>query len=131
MKRRVFRGLAAVAMIAPSLVLSGCAGDLNPVRDVFVATGIGEGPREAPEFISQSRPAESGYIPIGQTAPPRQTAPKSDDELAVMEDELRSLRDRNTASASQARALAISPAPEPVLVEPPPPLAPSPLPPRL
>ncbi|TVR08561.1 MAG: hypothetical protein EA385_09705 [Salinarimonadaceae bacterium] len=130
MKRRVFRGLAAFAVVAAGLALAGCAGDLNPVRDVFVATGIGEGPREAPEFISQTRPAASGYLPIGQTAPARDTTPKTDEELAEMEVELRRLRDRNTASAASARALASSPAPEPVIVEPVPALEPSPRPPQ-
>ena len=49
---RCRRGPAAVmAVIAPTL--AGCAADTNPVRDVFVATGVGAKPRPAPDFVVQ------------------------------------------------------------------------------
>lgn len=124
------RGAGAMAAAMLALASAGCAGDLNPVRDVFVATGVGEAPREAPEFIAASRPQELGYLPVGQAARPRDAEPKTEEELAAMEEELRRLRDRNAASAAQARALAGGPAPEPVAVEPAPALSPDPAPPR-
>lgn len=131
MTRRAVRSLAMPAAIAAGLLAAGCAGDLNPVRDVFVATGIGEAPRDAPDFIAASRPAESSYLPIGQTAPARATEPKSEEELAAMEEELRRVMDRNASSANAARSLAGAPGPEPVIVETPPALGPAPTPPRL
>jgi hypothetical protein len=101
-----------------ALVLSACAGDLNPVRDVFVATGIGEERREGPDFVAQTRPERLDYVPIGIEPPPRETAPKTAEEIAEMEEEMRRLQAANEARAASARRLALSPPPEPVVVEP-------------
>ena len=111
---------------ASALLLAGCAGDLNPVRDVFVATGIGDAPIERPQFIEEARPERLDYVPVGTAAAPRETAPKTVEEIAEMEDEMRRLQASNATSAAQARRLALSPAPEPVSVEPVPELGPTP-----
>jgi hypothetical protein len=103
---------------AAVLLVAGCAGDLNPVRDVFVATGIGDAPQERPEFIEEARPQRLDYVPVGSAPPPRETAPKTVEEIAEMEEELRRIQAANAARAAQARGLALSPPPEPVTVEP-------------
>jgi len=111
---------------ASALLVAGCAGDLNPVRDVFVATGIGDAPIERPEFVDEARPERLEYVPVGTAAAPRETAPKTVEEIAEMEEELRRIQATNATSAAQARRLALSPPPEPVSVEPVPELGPAP-----
>jgi hypothetical protein len=101
-----------------ALALSACAGDLNPVRDVFVATGIGEERREGPDFVAETRPERLEFVPIGVEPPPRETAPKTAEEIAEMEEELRRLQAANEARAARARSLTLSPPPEPVVIEP-------------
>ena len=115
---------SAACMLA--FLLAACAGDLNPVRDVFVATGIGDVPRERPDFIEETRPERLDYIPVGTVQPTRETAPKTAEEIAEMEEELRRLQSLNEIRAMRARALALSPPPEPVVVGPAPELSPSP-----
>ena len=91
---------------------------LNPVRDVFVVTGIGEGRRNAPQFIEDTRSGELRYVPIGLAPPDRETVPKTPEERAEMEEELRLIADRNEQRASQTRRMTLLPDPEPVIVMP-------------
>ena len=105
------------AILALALTLGACAGDLNPVRDVFVATGLGEAEREAPDFIAGTRPGELAYAPIRPIEPPP-TEARTEEELAAMEEELRRLQERNAARAAQTRRMTLLPDPEPVIVEP-------------
>ncbi|MCC5978004.1 MAG: hypothetical protein JJU21_08075 [Salinarimonas sp.] len=104
-------------VLSLALALGACAGDLNPVRDVFVATGLGEQQREGPDFIAQSRPGELAYAPIRRIEPPERQ-PKTDEELAEMEEEMRRVQQSNTARADGTRRLTMLPDPEPVIVEP-------------
>lgn len=107
--------LAAAAAIG----LSACGGDLNPVRDVLVGVGVGPQTREAPDFVTESRaPGGATYVPIGLVPPERELAPKTAEEVAEAEEELRRLVETNAARAAAARRLSVSPAPEPVRVDP-------------
>jgi hypothetical protein len=128
--REMFRRVTRVGKLLISCsfaaTLAACAGDLNPVRDVFVATGIGGERREGPDFVAETRPERLDYVPIGITPPPRETPAKTPEEIAEMEEELRRLQSTNAASAARARSLALSPPPEPVVVEPIPELSASP-----
>ncbi len=121
------RGILALAALG---MLAGCAGDLNPVRDVFVATGVGEGRRDAPQFIEETRSGELRYVPIGLVPPERATDPKTQEERDEMEDELRRIADRNEQRALQTRRMTLLPDPEPVIVTPAPDLSPTPEPAR-
>ncbi|KPQ09187.1 MAG: hypothetical protein HLUCCO17_16025 [Saliniramus fredricksonii] len=107
----------AAAALACALVLGGCAGDLNPVRDVFVATGVGEAEREAPEFIAGTRPGEFAYAPI-RSIDRVTNEPRTEEELVEMEDDLRRLQESQAARAAQTRRMTLLPDPEPVIVEP-------------
>lgn len=109
-----------------AFLLTGCAGDLNPVRDVFVVTGIGDAPRERPDFVEETRPERLQYIPVGTAAETRETAAKTAEEIVAMEEELRQIQASNESRAAVARSLALSPAPEPVIVEPIPEMSPAP-----
>lgn len=109
----------ATLAAATAIGLSACAGDVNPVRDVFVGAGIGPQTREAPDFVTESRtPGAPGFVPIGVVPPERELAPKSPEEVAEAEEELRRLVDANAARADAARRLTVAPAPEPVRVDP-------------
>lgn len=109
--------IPAVALTA-ALALAGCAGDLNPVRDVFVGVGAGATPDPAPDFIEQSRTTAPGdYVPV-RPLPDRPTQAKTPEEIAAAEAELEALRETQAARAASARRLSLSPAPEPVVVEP-------------
>lgn len=107
----------AAAALAFALILGGCSGDLNPVRDVFVATGVGEAERDAPEFIAETRPGEFAYAPI-RSIDRAANEPRSEEELVEMEDDLRRLQERQAARAAQTRRMTLLPDPEPVIVEP-------------
>ncbi|WP_349367425.1 hypothetical protein [Salinarimonas sp.] len=126
------RSFVTAIAAALALVTAGCAGDLNPVRDVFVATGAGATPTPAPDFVEQSRAAApTGYVPVARL-PERETPAKTPEEIAALEAELVATRDDAEARAARLRRLAIGPAPEPVTVPPPVPIegevAPPPLP---
>lgn len=107
----------AAAAFALALILGGCAGDLNPVRDVFVATGLGEAEREAPDFIAGTRPGELAYAPI-RRIDRAANQPRTEEELVEMEDDLRRLQQSQAARAAQTRRMTLLPDPEPVIVEP-------------
>lgn len=111
------------------LIVGGCAGDLNPVRDVFVGVGAGAAPAPAPDFVEASRAsAPAGYVPIA-VMPVRETAAKTPEEVAALEAELAATREDVLARGEGARRLAIGPAPAPVAVPPPLPMDSDPAPP--
>jgi hypothetical protein len=106
-------------MIAPRLALllasalGACSGDVNPVRDTLVDSGVGAKPRPAPEFIERSRPQDLDYLPVGVAPPPRRTAAKSEEEVRRAAAEMEAARGRNQAQAEAARRAAGAPAPQP------------------
>lgn len=97
------RGAAAMAVIAPTL--AGCAADTNPVRDVFVATGVGAKPRPAPDFVVQSRPEAVDYVPVGAAAPARPIRGKTVAETRAAEAQLDAERAALEARAAEARQI--------------------------
>ncbi|MGJ3265545.1 MAG: hypothetical protein ACFE0R_20180 [Salinarimonas sp.] len=126
---RVARISMTAATLAAALALGGCAGDLNPIRDVFVGVGAGATPQQAPAFVEETRQtAPSGYLPIAAT-PRRESAPKTPEEVAAARAALEADLAAAEARGEQARRLAIGPAPEPVVVPPPAPLGDDPAPP--
>jgi hypothetical protein len=113
------RSFVTVLGAALGLALSGCAGDLNPVRDVFVATGAGARPAAAPDFVEASRAAApSGYVAVAPLRE-RETPAKTPEEIAALEAELVATHSRSEAEAARVRRLVVGPAPEPVAVPPP------------
>ncbi|GGK48324.1 hypothetical protein [Salinarimonas ramus] len=115
----IWRRMVTAAGLALAVAtLGGCAGDLNPVRDVFASVGATAPQQAAPGFIEESRPAaEADYLPIAP-APARETAPKTQAEVEAARAELEAALAETNARGARARRLAIGPAPEPVAVEP-------------
>jgi hypothetical protein len=93
------------------LALAGCSADTNPVRDVFVATGVGAKPKPAPDFVVQSRPEAVDYVPVGVSAPARPIRGKTVAETKAAEAELDAQRAAIEAKATEARQVGATPAP--------------------
>ncbi|MDB5591272.1 MAG: hypothetical protein JWR86_1797 [Enterovirga sp.] len=88
---------AAVALFG-TLLLAGCAGDANPVRDLAIASGVTGGePRAAPDFVSRSRTG-ADYVPVGTSAPRRAIRAKTKAEVGAAEAEMDRIRARNEAA---------------------------------
>lgn len=102
-----------VAVTAAALALAGCSADTNPVRDVFVATGIGAKPKPAPDFVVNSRSESVDYIPVGVSAPDRPIRGKTVAETKAAEAELDAMRAAIEAKATEARQVGATPAPSP------------------
>jgi hypothetical protein len=110
--RRPIRPAPALAALA--LALAGCSSDGNIVRDAAMAAGITGGePKPAPDFVTRTRPASADYVPVGTSAPRRNTRAKSAEAVADAESELNALRARNEARGAAARRAAQTPAPAP------------------
>jgi hypothetical protein len=106
--RAELQPILAVTVIA--LGLAGCSADTNPVRDVFVATGVGAKPKPAPEFVVNSRSETVDYIPVGTSAPTRPIRGKTAAETKAAEAELDAARAAVEAKAVEARQVGATPA---------------------
>jgi hypothetical protein len=104
--------------MAALLALAACSGDVNPVRDMAVAVGVGVQPRQAPDFIQTTRPGQLEYVPVGTSAPARPTKAKSAAEVKAMEAEMDRRRTSNEREGQAASAAGATPAPVPPVVPP-------------
>ena len=112
--RHVLLRLSGVPLAAAlGLGLGACSGDLNPVRDVAVAAGVGAPPRTAPDFVTRTRPEKLDYLPVGTSAPARPIAAKPQAAAKAFEAEMEGVRAANDTRAAEARAAGASPAPIP------------------
>jgi len=102
------RLLILMVCAAFNAALAGCAGDTNPIRDAFVATGIGTERKQAPDFVKGSRPATLDYAPVGIAQPKRTLAAKPKKGVAAAEAEMDAIRTRNDAKAKEAKEIGAS-----------------------
>jgi hypothetical protein len=102
-RKRVMPRPALLLLAAGAGALAACSSDVNPVRDVVVATGLVSEPRPAPDFVTQSRPASTDYAPVGVAPPPRATKPKSAADVKNAEAELDALRASSEGRAAKTR----------------------------
>jgi hypothetical protein len=100
-------------LLVTTLVLAGCSGDMNPVRDALVSTGVTPQATPAPDFVVESRPASIDYQPVGSAAPARTTPAPKPDQVKAVEAELDAVRARNEAEAAALRRAGSTPAPTP------------------
>ncbi|ALA16123.1 MULTISPECIES: hypothetical protein [Chelatococcus] len=102
------RACRALPVLLP-LVLAACTSGGEAVRGVAVATGLrAEAPQSA-EFVTQSRPEDLSYMPIGVQPPARAIRPRTADEAERLKQELEARRRANEAAASEAKALSATP----------------------
>ncbi|MBA1157455.1 hypothetical protein [Microvirga mediterraneensis] len=113
MKPFLIRCASAVAV---TMLVAGCNGGFNPVRDVASAVGAGPQTAASQDFVVQSRPANLEYMPIGTAVPARQTPARTADEIKAAEAELDAIRARNEAAGAAAAELGNTPPPEPVKI---------------
>lgn len=111
MSRVLCRPGAHVLAAVSFLGLSACSGDVNPVRDAVVATGLAGQTKEAQDFVKRSRPANLEYMPVGVSAAPRNVTKKSPDQIKALETELDTVRTGNEAKAAEARRAGAASAP--------------------
>jgi hypothetical protein len=105
------RPLVAACVIAATAALAACSGDLNPVRDAAVATGVGIERRQAEGFIETTRPETLEYMPVGVSAAPRGVTAKPAADVKAAEAEMDAVRADNEARAAAARKAGSTPAP--------------------
>lgn len=96
-----------VLLLAAS-ALAGCSGDVNPVRDAFIAAGAGAERPRAQGFVAQTRPSDDklDYRPVSATPSPRRLRSKTQAEVSAAEAEMDAVRTRNDQSATDAQATA-------------------------
>ena len=108
MKARLQGDLVRLGTAAALLALAACSGDVNPVRDVAVSSGVGTEPKPAPEFVASSRPGDLDYIRPGLAT--RSTQAKSAADVKAAEAAMEKVRAGNEAKAAAARELGSRPA---------------------
>lgn len=104
--------LARACAVAGASALAACSGDFNPVRDAAVYTGVGPDRKAAPEFVTQSRPADLRYQPIGRIPPARAMPAKPAPAVQASEAEMNTRRAANEVRAAAAREAGATPAPQ-------------------
>ncbi len=116
---------AAVALAAVALGLAGCESARDGVSSGIMqsATGtvLGPKPTQTADFVTQSRPAQTAYMPVGVTPPAREIRAKTKAEVAAAEAEAAALAARAQQEAAQTTAegqRVVQTAPKPPKVEP-------------
>jgi len=92
---KLYRGtMMLLAIGAGTFLVAGCSRDTNPVRDMFVSAGVGAKVPPAPDFVTNTRPAQSDYIPVGLKAPPRKYPAKTPEQIKAVEGQMDAVRTR-------------------------------------
>ncbi|KMO20966.1 hypothetical protein [Methylobacterium platani] len=91
-----------LAPLAACLLTGGCVLDGASVRDAAKSAGFGPKEVAAPDFVVQSRRGNGDFLPVGVSAPPRETRAKSAAGVQQLEAELDASRQRNEAKGRDA-----------------------------
>lgn len=94
--------LTAAAILLVGLATGGCVVDGASVRDAAKSAGFGPTEVAAPDFVTQSRRGAKDFLPVGESAPPRETRAKSAAGVKALEAELDASRQRNEARGRDA-----------------------------
>lgn len=97
--RRAATGL--VCLLA-GLSTGGCVLDGAGVRDAAKSAGFGPKEVAAPDFVAQSRRGGGDFLPVGESAPPRETRAKSAAGVKQLEADLDASRQRNEVRGRDA-----------------------------
>lgn len=92
------------AVLAPAfLALAACTSSQaqdetrTPVKSVAETVGMATTPPEPAGFVKATRPAQTEYLPVGVTPPPRAIKPKTPAQVKALESELAATRARTQA----------------------------------
>lgn len=115
MRRRSLRSIerSRACRLLPALLtlaLAACTSGGEAVRSIAVATGLRAETPQAAEFVTQSRPENLDYMPIGVQPPERATRPRDAKGTEQLKQELEERRRANEAAAAEARSLSSAPA---------------------
>jgi hypothetical protein len=114
----------AIVLTAAALGLAGCEsardGVSSGVMQSATGTAFGPKPAQTADFVTQSRPAQTAYMPVGVTPPAREIKPKTKAEVAAAEAEAAAQVARAAQEAAQTSAegqRVLQTAPKPPKVE--------------
>ena len=93
---------AAAALVVTCLSAGGCVLDGAGIRDAAKSAGLGPKEVAAPDFVEKSRRGGGDFLPVGVSAPPRETRAKSAAGVKALEAELDASRQRNEARGRDA-----------------------------
>lgn len=109
-RTRISLRMAVVAVLAGA-ALGGC----GAVRGAAELTDLATTPGEPKPFVTETRPQDPKYIPIGTTVT-RQAKRKTVDEFKALEAELEAKRISNEAAGAQAQGLGKTAPPAPAVL---------------
>lgn len=94
----------ATCLVCLAVILStgGCVLDGAGVRDAAKSAGFGPKEVAAPDFVTRSRRGNGDFLPVGESAPPRETRAKSAAGVKQLEAELDASRQRNEVRGRDA-----------------------------
>ncbi|KTS38691.1 hypothetical protein NS228_01640 [Methylobacterium indicum] len=84
------------------LSAGGCVLDGAGIRDAAKSAGFGPKEVAAPDFVEKTRRGGGDFLPVGESAPPRETRAKSAAGVKALEAELDASRQRNEAKGRDA-----------------------------
>ena len=120
MRRLSGRRLALFVAACLGSGLAACSGDTNWARDAAVWSGVGAERKPAPDFVTQSRPATTDYMPVGVAPPKRALEAKPKNTVTAVEAEMDAVRTANEGRGNEARQIgAAAPAAQPPVLPPP------------
>lgn len=99
----------AVALVLVAGLLGGCA------RGVAELTDLATTPGEPKPFVTETRPQDPQYVPVGSTVS-REAKRKSVEDFKKLEAELEAKRTSNEAAGVQAQELGKTPPPKPAVL---------------
>ncbi len=91
-----------VATLLACLATGGCVLDGAGIRDAAKSAGFGPKEVAAPDFVRDTRREGGDFLPVGVSAPPRETRAKSAAGVKALEAELDASRQRNEAKGRDA-----------------------------
>ncbi|SFU94961.1 hypothetical protein SAMN02799631_03369 [Methylobacterium sp. 174MFSha1.1] len=91
-----------LAILPACLSAGGCVLDGAGIRDAAKSAGFGPKEVAAPDFVKETRRGGGEFLPVGVSAPPRETRAKSAAGVKQLEAELDASRQRNEAKGRDA-----------------------------
>ncbi|WP_244496305.1 hypothetical protein [Methylobacterium indicum] len=92
----------AATLVVIGLSAGGCVLDGAGIRDAAKSAGFGPKEVAAPDFVEKTRRGGGDFLPVGESAPPRETRAKSAAGVKALEAELDASRQRNEAKGRDA-----------------------------